>query len=217
MPEALQSLIDKLQGEVVDEAEAKARAILADAESEAERRIAAANAEATRIRNDAERDAGLSHERGERALKQAGRDVLMAVRRGVEDVVMALVHDSLGETLTPETLRDMLLVMAEAYAKRSGPERRMSVLLGEEDREKLAAYYADEYRQKLETGVDIRLGRDIEKGFRVSVNGDHVEHDFTLEAIASVLSEMLRPELAKLISAGIADEGAEELADEGRP
>ena len=73
----------------------------------------------------------------------------------------------------------MLLVMAEAYAKRSGPERRMSVLLGEEDREKLARFYADEYRQKLEKGVDIRLGRDIEKGFRVSMNGDHVEHDFS--------------------------------------
>ena len=217
MPEALQSLIDKLQGEVVDEAEAKARAILADTETEAERRIAAANAEATRIRTDAERDAGLARERGERALQQAGRDVLMAVRRGVEDVVMALVRDSLGDALTPETLRDMLLVMAEAYAERSGPERRMSVLLGEEDREKLARYYADEYRQKLAKGVDIRLGRDIDKGFRVSVNGDHVEHDFTLEAIASVLGEMLRPELAKLIATDSALEGAEGHADEARP
>ncbi len=217
MPEALQSLIDKLQGEVVDEAEAKAGAILADAEAEAGRRIAAANAEATRIRSEAERDAALSRERGERALQQAGRDVLMAVRRGVEDVVMALVRDSLVETLTPETLRDMLLVMADAYAKRSGPERRMSVLLGEEDREKLARFYADEYRQKLDKGVDIRLGRDIEKGFRVSMNGDHVEHDFTLGAIASVLSEMLRPELAKLITAGTADDGNAEDVAEGRP
>jgi V/A-type H+/Na+-transporting ATPase subunit E len=200
MPEALQSLIDKLQGEVVDEAEAKARTILADAEAEAGRRIAAANAEANRIRSDAERDATLTRERGEEALKQASRDLLMAVRRGVEDVVMALVRQSLGEALTPETLRDMLLVMAEAYAKRSGPERRMSVLLGEEDREKLARFYADEYRQKLATGVDIRLGRDIDKGFRVSVSGDHVEHDFTLEAITSVLADMLRPELAKLLT-----------------
>ncbi len=217
MPEALQSLIDKLQGEVVDEAESKARAILADAETEAERRVAAANAEATRIRSDAERDAGLTRERGERALQQAGRDVLMAVRRGVEDVVMALVHDSLSETLTPETLRDMLLVMAQAYAERSGPERRMSVLLGEEDREKLARFYADEYRQKLEKGVDIRLGRDIDKGFRVSVNGDHIEHDFTLEAIAAVLAEMLRPELAKLITADIGDDEAQGRTDEARP
>ncbi len=217
MPEALQSLIDKLQGEVVDEAEAKARAILAEAEAEAGRRVAAANAEATRIRGGAERDAALSRERGERGLQQAGRDVLMAVRRGVEDVVMALVHDSLSQALTPETLRDMLIVMAEAYAKRSGPERRMTVLLGEADREKLAHFYADEYRQKLEKGVDIRLGRDIEKGFRVSMNGDHVEHDFTLEAITSVMAEMLRPELAKLIAAGTAEEGTDGDAAEGRP
>ena len=210
MPEALQSLIDKLQGEVVDEAEARAQAILAEAEAEASRRVTAANAEATRIRGDAERDAALLRERGERALSQAGRDLLMAVKRGVEDVVMALVKNSLSETLTPETLRDMLLVMAEAYAKRSGPERRMSVLLNEEDREKLARFYADEYRQKLESGIDIRLGRDIDKGFRVSVNGDHVEHDFTLGAIAAVLSDMLRPELAKLIVADLGDGDAAE-------
>lgn len=207
MPEALQSLIDKLQGEVVDEAQAKADAILAEAETQARQRLAEATADAARLRADAERDAGLARERGEQALRQAGRDLLMAVRRGVEDVVMALVRTSLAETLTPETLRDMLLVMAEAYARRSGPERRMSVLLGEEDREKLAHYYADEYRQKLGEGIDIRLGRDIEKGFRVSMTGDHVEHDFTLNAIAAVLSEMLRPELAKALSVDGSAEG----------
>lgn len=200
MPEALQSLIDKLQGEVVDEAQARADAVLAEAEAEAARRLQAANSEAQRIRSQAERDAELSRERGEKALEQAGRDLLMAVQRGVEDVVMALVHDSLAEALTPETLRDMLLVMAEAYARRSGPERRMSVLLGDKDREKLARFYADEYRQKLGEGIDIRLGRDIDKGFRVSMTGDHVEHDFTLEAIAAALADMLRPELAAVLA-----------------
>lgn len=206
MPEALQSLIDKLQGEVVEEAQSKAATLLEEAEAEARKRLAAAEAEAARIRAEADRDAALVRERGEQALQQAGRDLLLAVRRGVEDVVLSLVRASLAEALTPETLRDMLLAMAEAYAARSGPERRMSVLLGEADREKLARFYADEYRQKLKTGVEIRLGRDIDRGFRVTANDDHVEHDFTLDAIASVLSEMLRPELAKLLT-GAAAEG----------
>ncbi len=200
MPEALQSLIDKLQGEVVDEAQRKADAILAEAEAEAERRLAAADAAARKLREAAEHDAELMRERGERALEQAGRDLLIGVRRGVEDVVMRLVSVSLERALTPETLRDMLLTMAEAYAKRGGSDRRMSVLLGPDDRERLARFYADEYRQKLEQGVDIRLGAGIEKGFRVTLAGEHVEHDFTLEAIADVLSEMLRPELARLLA-----------------
>ncbi|HKI59069.1 MAG TPA: hypothetical protein VKA00_07645 [Trueperaceae bacterium] len=201
MPEALQSLIDKLQGEVVDDARHKADAIVAEAKAEADRRLAAADAEARKLRDSAERDAASMREHGERALEQAGRDLLIAVRRGVEDVVMRLVDDSLEEALTPETLREMLLAMAEAYAQRSGPDRRMSVLLSPDDREQLARFYADQYREKLQQGVEIRVGRDIEKGFRVTLTGDHVEHDFTLRAIADVLSEMLRPELARMLTA----------------
>jgi len=206
MPEALQSLIDKLQGEVVDEAQSKADAVLAAAKAEADRRLAAADAEARKIRDGAERDGALLRERGERALEQAGRDLLIAVRRGVEDVVMRLVEVSLEDALTPETMRDMLLAMAEAYAKRSGPDRRMSVLLGPDDRDQLARYYAEQYRQKLHQGIEIRVGRDIDKGFRVALEGDHVEHDFTLQAIAEVLSEMLRPELARLLTPEAASE-----------
>lgn len=200
MPEALQSLIDKLQGEVVDDAQRKADAILAEAQAEADRRLTVADAEARKVRDVAERDAASMRERGERALEQAGRDLLIAVRRGVEDVVMRLVNASLEQTLTPETLREMLLAMAGAYAERSGPDRRMSVLLSPEDRDQLARYYADQYRQTLQQGVEIRVGRDIDKGFRVSLDGNHVEHDFTLKAIADVLSEMLRPELARLLT-----------------
>lgn len=200
MPEALQSLIDKLQGEVVEEAQSKADAILAEAQAEADRRLAAADTEARRMRENAEREATLARERGERALEQAGRDLLLAVRRGVEDVVMRLVDDSLERALTPETLRDMLLTMARAYAERHGADRRMSVLLGPDDLESLARYYADEFRQELAQGVEIRLGRDIDKGFRITISGDHVEHDFTLGAIADILSEMLRPELARLLA-----------------
>lgn len=199
MPEALQSLIDKLQGEVVEEAQSKADAIVAEAKAEAERRLAAADTEARRMRENAERDATLARERGERALEQAGRDLLLAVRRGVEDLVMRLVHDSLEHTLTPDTLREMLIAMARAYAERHGADRRMSILLGPDDLESLARYYADEFRQELAQGVEIRLGRDIDKGFRVTITGDHVEHDFTLAAHRRPVRDA-RPELARLLA-----------------
>lgn len=200
MPEALQSLIDKLQGEVVQEADAKADAILEEASAEAKRRLAAANADAIRIRADAEREATLTRERGEQALRQAGRDLIIGVRRGIEDVLTALMRTSLDGALSPETLRDMLVTMATAYAERRGADQRMSVLLGEADREKLAKLFAGELRGKLAEGLELRVGADIDRGFRLVLEGDDIEHDFTLDAIASVLGEMLRPELARLLA-----------------
>ena len=207
MPEALQSLIDKLQGEVVQEADAKANRILAEAEAEASRRLQAADADARRIRNEAERDAHLLQARGEEALRQSGRDLLIAVRHSVEDAVLALARQDLHAALTPDTLRELLLTLARAYAD-GGAGQRMTVLLAAADREALAKAFAGAYRDQLADGLELKVGDDVTRGFRVVLDADHVEHDFTLEAIASVLQEMLRPELARLLAGETAAEPA---------
>ncbi len=199
MPEALQSLIDKLQGEVVQEADAKAGTIVAEAEAEARRRLEAADADARRIRNEAERDARVLQARGEEALRQAGRDLLISVRHSVEDAVLALARRDLEAALTPDTLRELLLTMARAYAE-GGDGQPMTVLLAKADRAALAKAFAGAYRDELADGLTLEVGDDITRGFRVVLDADHVEHDFTLEAIASVLQEMLRPELARLLA-----------------
>ena len=199
MPEDLQALIDRLQRDAVEEGQRKARAVVAEAEARAERVVRDAAAEAARRLERAEADGRVFAERGTAALEQAGRDLLLAVRSAVGDLVGALLRASVDEALGPETMADMLLRMAEAYAEHGGRERRMAVLVSPDDLDAMVALVARRYREELQRGVELRLAPDVERGFRVAFVDEHVEHDFTAEAIANVLGDYLRPRLAELL------------------
>lgn len=199
MPEALQSLIEKLQREAVEEGQRQAQIILAEARATAVQTVKEAEAKAQHILEQAEHDAKAFAERSTRALEQAGRDLLISVGQGVENILSGLVRESLQQALTPEVLREILLKMTEAYLVRGGRERRMTVLLNPEDHEQLVKYYAELYRQKLGQGVELRLDNEVVKGFRVAMDEGHIQHDFTLEAIAEALTFYLQPHLARII------------------
>lgn len=199
MPDDLQGLIDHLQRDAVDEGRRRAQAIVAEAEATAEATLRVAEDEAARIVRDAERDARVFTERSTTALEHAGRDLLITVRRSIEELVTALVHASLDEELRPGLLSEMLVTMADAYAARGGRERRMAVLLNEQDLDELTRFYVDRYRQRMAQGVELRLDETVRRGFRVQIVGEQVTHDFTIDAIAEELSRYLRPRLAEML------------------
>jgi V/A-type H+/Na+-transporting ATPase subunit E len=199
MPEDLQALIDRVQRDAVDEGQRRARAIVAEAEATAAALVRDAEAKAAAILERAERDALAFTERSSAALDHAGRDLLIAVSQSIERVLAALVHESLMETLDPDLLADMLVAMADAYGARGGRERRMTVLLGPDDLDALVRLYAQRLRERLPQGVELRLDNSVVKGFRVAIVDEHVEHDFTIDAIAEALTHHLRPHLARIL------------------
>jgi V/A-type H+/Na+-transporting ATPase subunit E len=208
MAEDLQALIERLQRDAVDEGQNRARAIVAEAEARAAALIREAEATAADRLARAERDAETFAERGEVALEQAGRDLLIVVRQALERLLDGAIRESLEEELRPSLLAEMLVKMAGAYASQGGRERRMAVLLGRDDLDEMARLYAQRYRDRLAMGVELRLDEDVDHGFRVVMVDDHVEHDFTIDAIAQTLSQHLRPHLARILLRSAAESEA---------
>lgn len=198
-PTNFQALIDRLQREAVEEGERRARAIVEEAEQQATNRLRDAEAQAAALREQAERDAEATLQRGMRALEQAARDLLIALRQAIDEVFDGLIQESLDEVLTSDLIADMLVRMSEAYAARGGRERRMSVLLSADDLEVLARLYTKRLHDRLPQGIELHLGSDLRKGFRVALTDEGVEHDLSLESIAEALGEHLRPQLAELL------------------
>lgn len=216
MAEELQHLLDRIQTEAVEQAEGEAASILSKARDSAGAIVAEAETKAAGLLKKAEKDAEAFTERSIKTLEQAGRDLLITVGQGVENVLGDLVEDAVGEALSPETLAEMLVKMTEAYATGEGTEARVEVLLSAADREKLVEAFKGTYREKLVSGVRLHTDNDVLKGFQVSFKDGKVYHDFTQEAIAEALSAFLRPHLAEIIhrvaghgaSAGAKDAGA---------
>ena len=198
MAEELQHLIERIRKEGVESGEKAADALVAEAKKKAAAIVADAQKQAKDFSEKADQEAAAFAERGKATLQQAARDLLISIGGAVGDVVSGIVDAKVGAALSPELVAQMLLKLAEAYAK-DGGQGGIVAMLGEADAAAVKAYFAKEYQNKLAAGIQIESDKGIFKGFRVGAKGGQVFHDFTKEAIAESLANFLRPELAQLV------------------
>jgi len=199
MTEELQSLLERIRKEGVERAEAEAASIVAAADDRARRTLAEAQAAADDLRRAGEAEAEARRQRGETALEQAGRDFLLTLQQRIEAVLRESLRDTLAAALTPETVADMLVRLADAYAAHDMNESRVDMLLSPEDREGLAGIVMEQYRDLVEQGLVLRADERLDKGFKVSFADDDLYHDFSLEALAEALAPVLKPPLGEIV------------------
>lgn len=195
MAEELQHLIERIQRDAVDTGEQQAAQLVAQAKDKAAALVKEAEARAQALVQKAEQDAQQYTERSKQTLQQASRDLLISVGQGVDQIFSKLLVQEAAQALTPETMRDMLAKMADAYHQ-SGP---VEVLVNPQDQAKLVALLKERLKAQMEKGLTVRGDERVLKGFQVSLSGGRVKHQFTPEAIAEALSSFLRPQLAEIV------------------
>jgi V/A-type H+/Na+-transporting ATPase subunit E len=199
MEEQLESLLNRIRSEGVERAEAEAAAIIEQAEERARHIVRDAEAQAEALRRKAEDDSAASVRRGEQALEQAARDFLLALQHSVEAVLRETLCETVAAALTPETMSEMLLRLADAYAAHDMNENRVDVLLSPEDRDDVGALVMEKYRELVRQGLTLRPDERIEAGFKVSFVDSHLYHDFSAEALAEALAPVLKPPLCDMV------------------
>ena len=198
MAEELQHLIERIRKEGVESGEKAADSLVAEAKKKAAAIVADAQKQAKDMVAKAEADSAAFAERGKATLRQSARDLLISIHSSVSDVVGGIAGAKLDQALTPDLMAQMLLKLAEAYAK-DGGAGGMVAMLGEADAAAVRAAFAKEYQNKLAAGIQIESRKEIFKGFHAAKKDGQVFHDFTKEAIAESLASFLRPELAQIV------------------
>jgi V/A-type H+-transporting ATPase subunit E len=190
MSEELQSLIEKINREGVEKAEAEAAKIKSAAETEAAEIVKRAQAEADKLRSQAEADARAYAERAAETIRQTARDTVISVENAVlkkleailvRNVDAALADGQMAAGLACGAVRD--LASGACVAANS----KFAAAIGAQ----LAAEAID--------GVDIVTDDTLGTGFRVKLDGGRVEHDYTGATVAEALAKRLRPDLARLM------------------
>ena len=143
MAEDLQNLLDRIQKDGVEQAEAQAEKILAEAREKAAAILREAEKQAAETRVGAEKGAEVFVERSTKTLEQAARDFLISVGRSLEKVFEDVAKETVGAALTPETMEQMLIRMAEMYVERGARESHIDILLNAEDRKACLLYTSD--------------------------------------------------------------------------
>lgn len=194
MAEDLQYLIDRIQKEAVEKAEAQSASIIAAAKAKADEIVKNANAEAAAALEKADKDAAVYTERSARSLEQAARDVLISVGKRFESMVSDILALQVEKSLSEETLKSMLLSLVKDYSS------DITVVFSEADKEKLQSFVLGEFQKNLGAGVNVESDKSIKYGFRIKLDGGNISHEFTSQAIASAMSALVRPQIAEIVS-----------------
>jgi V/A-type H+-transporting ATPase subunit E len=181
-------LLEKINREGVEKAEAEAAKIIAEAKAKADVIVKEAAQAADKTLADAEKNAAAFAERAAESVCQAARDTVISVRDAVtamlekllaSNVKAALADEKTAAALAAKALED-LCAGAEVSA---------------------AAEIADALKAQLAARGEIKVVTDetVESGFSVKIDNGRIEHSFTGEVIAGELAKRLRSDLAALL------------------
>lgn len=212
MAEELQHLIERIQKEAIDKAEADAAQILVQAREKAAATVKEAETAAKALLEKAAKDSEIYVERSQRTLEQSARDLLITVGQGIENILEDIVGEAVNGAVDVNTVKEILLKIAQAYCTHGGAESRIEFLISEADQAQILQFFTEQYRQHLVQGMTIRAESGLPGGFRVVLKDSHIYHDFTKPAIAEALCNFLRPHLAEIVHRAAREAGDGEAA-----
>ena len=179
--EDLQSLLEKINRDGVEKAEAEAKKIVAAAQAKADEIVKNAQAAAAKAKAEAQTESEAYAARAAETVRQSARDIILGVKDAVTALLEQLLTKDVDRALADEKTATALV--AEAINGLTGPGE---ITCGA----KLAAALKS---------FTLVTDETIGSGFTIKTDGGRVEHAFTVETIATELAKRLRPDLAKLM------------------
>lgn len=192
----LKELIEKIKNDGVKSAGEQAEKIVAEAHEQASGIVRKAQEEADALKLKAQADAGKAERSGREALRQAGRDLLLSVRKEIESVFSRIIENETAGALDSKLLKDVIPAVISSMA--SGEAGTLEV--PEKQLKELEKGLAGQLKESFSQGLEIRPSADFDAGFRVSRKDGSAFYDFSDKEIAAVLGRYLNPRLADLLT-----------------
>lgn len=191
MAEELQQLLEKIQHDGVEKANAESTAILARAKADADAILKEAAGKADALRIQAEADARAFVERARKTVQQAARDTILDVKEALTKCLDDLLTKDVQAALAdPQHVASLALQAIQSLGT-AGVEVAAASDLARALQAQLAAAAVH--------GVKVVVDETTGAGFSIRLDGGRVEHDFSEATLAAALARRLRPELAALV------------------
>lgn len=198
MPDELKGLIEKIQEEGIKAAEDKAGQIEAQAQRRAKEIIDNAEARAQSLTREAAENIARIEESAKLSIRQAGRDLLIALRKEINAMLDKLIVSHVHKALTPQEFCAILKELIKGHSAKDTAD--VVVLLKEEDLDKMEKAFLCELRDAAKNGITLKASDDIHGGFAISYDSGRSYYDFTDKALAEYLSSYIKPKLAKILN-----------------
>ena len=191
----LDSLIEKIKKEGIEEAQQTSDEIVKEAKQKASSIIDEAKKEAIIINENGKRDAERFRENAEADLKQAVRNAELLLKEKISALFNRVFKKQVGIALTPDFLKELILNITGSWAK----DGKADIVLNNDDIEKLEKLLFNGLQDEIKDTITLKVSSEVSKGFRVGLKGEQVYYDFSDEAIADVLKSLINPKLKEIL------------------
>lgn len=191
----LDHLIERIKKEGIEEGRQSAGQIMKDAEAKAKSKLENARKEAENILAIAKKEADHFRNNSELAVKQAARDSALQLKGQIAALFDRVFKKTVAEALSPDVMKEMILNLTGQWGKDESAE----VILSDSDKKKLEGLLAAGIRKEIEAGITLKASGDVSGGFQIGVKGKNVYYDFTDESVADALKQFLKPQLRALL------------------
>jgi V/A-type H+-transporting ATPase subunit E len=203
MAEEIRDLIEKINQDGIKAAEEKAKAIEDEARQKAEEILSFARKKADEMIASAEDRVHREDEKERILLAQAGRDLLLSLRKEINAMLGRIIVSDIRESLTPDALFSLLVEVVRNH--RAGEPGGIMVILKKEDLEALEKSYLNRLEDETKTGILLRPSEEIAGGFTISFDSGRSYYDFSDRALAEYIGTYLKPKLNQILKDAVKD------------
>ncbi|MDP2830822.1 MAG: hypothetical protein Q8O02_01065 [Candidatus Omnitrophota bacterium] len=198
MAQEIKDLIAKIQQEGIQAAEEKAKQIKAEADRASLKIISEAKIEASRIIQQANTDAQRLNDSTHASLKQAGRDLLISLRREINSMLDNLIKADTYQALTVNELLKIIEALIKNAPLSLGSE--IIISLNPLDKEKLEKEFFRQLAEKTKKQITLKSANGLDSGFIISFDAGKSIFDFSDTALTEYIGSFLKPELGKILN-----------------
>lgn len=200
MAEELQSLLERIHEKGVKKAEDEKNKIIAEAKAEAKKIIDSAKDKAETLGRKAEEEAALTESRAKEAIRQAARDIVISLKTELLERLKNTVKNCIGEAMTPELMKQILLKMVEDYIRKNpSSEAGLEVILFNNDLKNMEKLFKGSLVEELKVKPELSLGHDSGAGLKIGFKENNIFFDFSDDAISDLICSYIGPKLAAII------------------
>ena len=199
MAEEIKDLIAKTHQEGIKAAEEKAGQIKTEAESIAQKIITEAKKQAQSIVEQAKSEAKILDDSTNASLQQAGRDLLIGLKKEINSILNRLIKADIHQALTVNELAKIIETLIKNAPLALGSE--IIVSLNEQDKIKLEQGFLKQLVESTKKQIVLKAVDGIDSGVIISFDAGKSIFDFSGQALTEYISGCLRPELSKILKA----------------
>ena len=199
MGEELQSLLDKINADGIQKAEAEAARIIEAARREADAVLSSAKAESSVIIAKAEAEADSFKQRALSTTRQAARDIALQLRSELAGRLNAAIKGATAAAMTPEFMAQLIRELAASFA--SAPESELNIRTALKDVSALDAALKGALADSLKKTPVVFGDSELAGGVQLEFNDSDCYFDFSDAAVNELLSGYAGEQLAAVFKA----------------